>query len=253
MVHVASFARTVWFARVGLIIVFCFTGCATKPAPGPSRAPGHYWSAGATTGGAGYAMHSGPWMPKQRSPAFHARPDRMRPGARSLQIVSGSTCLSWLQGYGIAYEPLGARRGIDTPVRVLGPIAGVDYYRVDHEKLVCDCRLAVALYWISNELRALGVTRVRHSGAYAYRNTRSGRLSLHARGLAIDIHEIELENVVLSIEDDFRAGLPEHGCRATPLNWLACRLERLDLFRELLTPDDNRDHRDHLHLAIAPS
>jgi hypothetical protein len=35
------------------------------------------------------------------------------------------------------------------------------------------------------------------------------------------------------------------------LNRLACRFAQLRLFQELLTPDSNADHRDHLHFAIA--
>jgi hypothetical protein len=44
-----------------------------------------------------------------------------------------------------------------------------------------------------------------------------------------------------------------NGCvdEAPVLNRLACRLSQLRLFQELLTPDSNADHRDHLHLAIA--
>jgi len=51
---------------------------------------------------------------------------------------------------------------------------------------------------------------------------------------------------------DFAKGLP-NGCaeEAPLLNRLACRLSQLRLFQELLTPDSNADHHDHLHIAIA--
>ncbi len=34
------------------------------------------------------------------------------------------------------------------------------------------------------------------------------------------------------------------------LRQLACRLKLHDAFRVIITPDDDRDHRDHLHLEV---
>lgn len=183
-----------------------------------------------------------------------ARPvRRSHRGQRSLTIPPGAHCLSWLDRYGVRYRPLGAKAGMVTPVAVSGPIGGVDYVSAGKSSVVGDCRLIVALQWIAPELRALGVRTVRHSGAYVYRTTRKGRLSLHALGLAIDLHAVEIAGQKQDVKHDYKVGMRD-GCRgrAPALNHLACWLDTSGLFQELLTPDDNRDHHDHLHLAIAP-
>jgi hypothetical protein len=118
---------------------------------------------------------------------------------------------------------------------------------------LADCRLVVALYWSSFDLAALGVRELRYSGAYVYRNTRQGKPSLHARGLAIDVHAALVGRDVLTIERDFQRGLPDGCAPSSPLlNQVACRLRARELFRQLLTPDTNADHHDHLHLGVAP-
>ena len=81
---------------------------------------------------------------------------------------------------------------------------------------------------------------------------RVGRLSLHAYGLALDVHEVTADGKSFVVARDFARGL-SNGCAADApvLNRLACRFAQLRLFQELLTPDSNADHRDHLHFAIA--
>ena len=119
--------------------------------------------------------------------------------------------------------------------------------------LVADCRLALALYRVAPVLRDLGVSSMRFSGAYSYRMSRVGRLSLHAYGLAIDVHEMVVNAGRVAVERDFAPGLA-YGCagESPALNRVACQLKATGLFQELLTPDYNADHRNHFHLAIAP-
>ena len=118
--------------------------------------------------------------------------------------------------------------------------------------MVTDCRLALALTKIGPELRSMGITAIRYSGAYSYRMAKVGRLSLHAYGLALDVHEVTADGQSFVVARDFRRGL-SNGCAgdAPLLNRLACRFSQLRLFQELLTPDSNYDHHDHLHIAIA--
>lgn len=172
---------------------------------------------------------------------------------QSLRIPGGQKCLGWLDRLGIEYEQLSPRPGVDTPVDVEGPIAGVRYVSQGHERVIADCRLILALDWIGPELRAEGITEVQHSGAYVYRTQKSGRPSLHARGLAIDVHALKYPRERAVVEKDFERGLGD-GCEpdAPRLNHLTCQLRRLDLFQELITPDHNADHHDHVHLAISP-
>ncbi|HET9933132.1 MAG TPA: extensin family protein, partial [Polyangiaceae bacterium] len=120
--------------------------------------------------------------------------------------------------------------------------------------LVADCRFALVLAEIGPVLRRNGVRVVEFSNSHAYRNTHFGKLSLHANGLALDLHRIQVEEGdALSVQEDFRRRLGARGCRedAPALNRLACELRATGLFSELLTPDYNADHRDHFHLGIA--
>lgn len=188
-----------------------------------------------------------------------SRPNEASPraydaGAReSLRIPGGTRCLELLEELGIQHRRLEPTRGMQTPVAVTGPIGAVRYVSQGRPTLVCDCRLALALHWSATVLSDFGVSEVAHLGAYAYRTTRSGRLSLHARGLALDVAALRVHDRRLTVVTDFARGLGD-GCRqgAPTLNQVACRLRRLRLFRELITPDHDRDHHDHLHLAIVP-
>jgi len=181
--------------------------------------------------------------PEQPMPAGYA-------GAR---IPGGERCVAELDRLGIAYGRLESVKGVTTPIRITGPIGGIRYKAVAGLPFVSDCRLAVALFWSSPDLTALGIQELRYSGVYVDRTTRRGKPSLHARGLAIDLHAAQIGGQVLSVKHDFRRGLAD-GCAAgnPALNQLACRLRTRGLFKQLLTPDTNADHHDHLHLGVAP-
>lgn len=170
----------------------------------------------------------------------------------SATIPDGQGCLNELARLGVAFHTTEQLRGVTTPIVVNGPLNGISYRGLGGAQLICDCRLAVALHWIGDELRAAGVTEAWYSGAYAYRMARVGRLSLHAWGLAIDVHKMTLGGASLSLQADYERGTPELCASERPLNRVACRLKALGLFRELLTPDTDADHYDHFHLSIAP-
>lgn len=172
---------------------------------------------------------------------------------RSQRIPGGEKCLSWLPRLGIRHERLPPRPGVATPVAVHGPIGGVEYRTLGESQVVADCRLILALDWIGPSLREFGISEVRHSGAYVYRTQRSGRKSLHASGLAIDLHAFVGPGGPAVVESDFARGLGD-GCEAgaPELNRLVCELRRLRVFRELITPDHDHDHHDHVHVAISP-
>jgi hypothetical protein len=180
------------------------------------------------------------------------RPRPLTPDVIASEFPSGDECLSQLRSSGVAFQLVSEKRGVATPVAIDGPIGGVRYWTLGAGPMVSDCRLALALAKVAPELRALGISAMRFSGAYSYRMAKVGRLSLHAYGLAIDVHEVTADGKSYVVARDFAKGLP-NGCAvdAPLLNRLACRLQQLRLFQELLTPDSNADHHDHLHIAIA--
>ena len=180
------------------------------------------------------------------------RPRPLAPEIIAAEFPAGDECLERLRGAGVAFNLVSDKRGVETPIALGGPIGGVRYWTVGAGPMVSDCRLALALAKLAPELRALGISAMRFSGAYSYRMARVGRLSLHAYGLALDVHEVTAYGTSHVVARDFAKGLP-NGCAsdAPLLNRLACRLAQLRMFQELLTPDSNADHHDHLHLAIA--
>lgn len=180
------------------------------------------------------------------------RPRPLAPELIAAEFPSGDACLGELRSAGVQFQVVSEKRGVATPVALEGPIGGVRYWTVGAGPMVSDCRLALALAKVAPELRGLGITAMRFSGAYSYRMARVGRLSLHAYGLALDVHEVTADGKSYVVARDFAKGLP-NGCaeNAPLLNHLACRLAQLRLFQELLTPDSNADHHDHLHIAIA--
>lgn len=180
------------------------------------------------------------------------RPRPLPPELIATEFPAGDACLSQLRAAGVPFQALDDKRGVQTPVAIEGPIGGVRYWTVGAGPMVSDCRLALALARVAPELRGLGISAIRFSGAYSYRMARVGRLSLHAYGLALDVHEVTADGKSYVVARDFRRGLT-NGCAddAPLLNRLSCRFSQLRLFQELLTPDSNADHRDHLHVALA--
>lgn len=180
------------------------------------------------------------------------RPRPLAPELIAAEFPSGDACLSELRSVGVPFQVVADKRGVATPIALEGPIGGVRYWTVGAGPMVSDCRLALALAKIAPELRGLGISAMRFSGAYSYRMAKVGRLSLHAYGLALDVHEVTADGKSYVVAKDFARGL-SNGCAADAplLNRLACRFAQLRLFQELLTPDSNADHRDHLHVAIA--
>jgi hypothetical protein len=183
-------------------------------------------------------------MPRRALPPLPLPPPRV-----TVALPGGETCLARLTQAGVAFRPFEATRGIETPIVIEGPIGGIRYHSA-FGPMVCDCRFALALATAGPALSALGVSEMRFSGAYSYRMSKVGRLSLHAYGLALDVHEIVVDGRTLIVERHFARGI---GCGAGPaLNHVACKLRDLGLFRELLTPDYNADHNNHFHLGVAP-
>ncbi len=261
------------------VLVALFSGCAHEA--GEAQAPANGWAAGWVLPAGNYAFPpktlpriaetepshptrgNTPTPPPIMSPLRFAaapgvptyadgRPRPLTPELIAAEFPGGDDCLSDLRAAGVAFNPVSDKRGVATPIAIDGPIGGVRYWTIGAGPMVSDCRLALALAKVAPELRSLGISAMRFSGAYSYRMAKVGRLSLHAYGLAIDVHEVTADGKSYVVARDFQKGLP-NGCAADAplLNRLACRLAQLRLFQELLTPDSNADHHDHLHIAIA--
>ena len=180
-------------------------------------------------------------------------------------------CLRVLRSARIPYVTIGPVPGIRTPVHIIGRIRGIELSPRAGRPAVMDCEMARALTHLAPVFRELGITTLSFSGAYDYRTRRgSQRLSAHAFGLAIDVHHVESGAGRLDVKRDYprnalrwktAEGAPRGlaTCLGNPgreegriLRSLACQLKLHPSVRVLLTPDDNADHRDHLHIETFP-
>ncbi len=173
-------------------------------------------------------------------------------GQRPPPAEEGTLCLARLDQAGVTYtiaaQPAGADHCIvETPVRVSA--AGIAWSRPG----VVSCAFALELDAFAREdVAPLALARfgervrlLRHFGTYACRREsgNGGRWSTHASGRAIDIAGVELaDGSLISVERDWHGG----GAKSRFLHELARRACRR--FSVVLTPDSDRDHRDHIHL-----
>jgi hypothetical protein len=177
------------------------------------------------------------------------------PPPAPLRGIAGE-CLARLDRAGISYAPavLPASDGacaVEAPVRVSA--AGVPW----NEPAVVSCGFALTLdAFLREEAMPLAkaefgqpITRLRHFGTYACRRESGNatRWSEHAAGRAIDIAGFELaDGTTISVERDWHAT----SGKSRFLHALARRACRR--FSVVLTPDSDRDHRNHIHLDTGP-
>jgi hypothetical protein len=189
-----------------------------------------------------------------RSPARSAKPKKFPnmpagwtwPPSPEMR-EAGERCLERLKGASVQFEPGPEKPRIVTPVVVPSwTFGGVKLVPLTGRRpLVVDCHLAEALAVAGGpDLAALGVTEIRFTSLYEYRNVKRRRvLSRHAVGLAIDIFEIVTKDgVVRRVPRHYRAadGFLKSVERA---------LRKSPLFRSPLTPgNEPRGHWDHFHL-----
>lgn len=181
--------------------------------------------------------------------------DVPRPRTRNelRSVLPGSNdCLARLAEHSLRFRTLDREMGVKTPIVVEGPIEGIRFDSVSGP-LVADCRLVLALALVAPTLTAYGVSDVRFSGAYVYRLSNKHRVSLHAYGLAIDLHGFTRLGTHYEVQHDFHKGIGVTTAGDAPIaNGFASRLRMSGLFHEYLTPDDNADHHDHLHVGVSP-
>ena len=190
------------------------------------------------------------------------------PSGRAIGGLEAELCLDVLRSHHVPFSRLeGADlEGVGIPIRLDGPLAGIEIRSRGgsdvHE--IMDCRLAVALLAWAPALRARGVRRVLHYSTYrpGARIARSGHVSGHAKGLAIDLATLELADGssldVLSGWEARERGQPpcegevEEGERSAELRRMVCAAASEDLFQVVLTPHYDRAHGNHVHLEVVP-
>ncbi len=164
-------------------------------------------------------------------------------------------CLAQLDRLGVHYEIAAQPAGgvpacfVADPVRVTA--ATIPWSR----PALASCEFVLAFDRFETEaLRPLArryfsedVKLIEHFGTYDCRTTETGRPSEHARGLAMDLAGVELaDGRQILVEKDWH----RHDSRGRFLHALATAACRY--FNEVLDPDSDRDHWNHIHLDLGP-
>src|SRR5450432_195340 len=186
--------------------------------------------------------------------------------------VPGRICLANLSGRHVDFAEAPPTKGVRTPIRLaganLGPLRLVMRDRAPGGLMpVMDCELARALLDAAPLFQTAGFRDLIFSGIYQYRTRRrSTKLSEHAHGLAIDVHQFgTADGKIFDVARDFEVsvgawsqteptacvGSPERP-EARVLRTLACGLRASSAFREIITADDNSDHDNHFHIEAFP-
>ncbi len=183
-----------------------------------------------------------------------------------------SECLRELDRRKVPYKRIDAVKQVDTPIRLTGPLHGVDFkltYRAPPDVAepyasILDCRLGVALDDLAAIVAERGITSVEYMSMYRQRGVgwvKPGRR--HPAGLAIDIAVLHRKDgAVFSVLRDW-AGVPgaktcgDHAAKprkdtegARLLRDVVCELDRKKSFNLLLTPHYDWGHRDHFHFEV---
>jgi len=182
--------------------------------------------------------------------------------------VSTAACARHLRRARVDFAPYDGRGAdaVEQPITLDGPVRSIPFRSGGRTAWsdALDCRLALALVAWSDTLREAGVTAVRHYSMLrpGARVRSSGKVSGHARGLAIDVAKLRFaDDRVLEVETHWPT---QHGappCDAPPeasgddaatLTRLLCQPVAEGLFQMLISPNHDRAHHNHVHLELVP-
>jgi hypothetical protein len=162
-------------------------------------------------------------------------------------------CLAEIDKLGVQYkvEPMGASAGpncqIANPIRVSA--ATIPFSR----PAVANCAFVLEFDKFEREIirplakRTFGhdLKTIIHFGAYNCRSTRAGHESEHAHGMAMDVAGFELtDGTMVSVKQEWN----QRGKKRDFLRAVASKA--CSYFNEVLDPDSDRDHLDHIHLDL---
>ena len=149
----------------------------------------------------------------------------------------GTKCLSNLRAYTEDFKVLGTFSERDCIVKNAVRINSYKNSKLSGP-VTFSCPMAVRFGEYLEELKANKIT---HNGSYNCRHiSNSVMLSEHSYGTAIDVTQIDNASV-LNDWNKITAG----GKKIRKSYELACKY-----FSNILSPDSNKAHRDHLHLDI---
>lgn len=194
----------------------------------------------------------------------------MSPAYRYGQL-SQDECEAELTERGIGFVREAAR-GVLAPVRLTGPIRGVqfrtdlrDAARATSPWEIADCRLVLALDDFAEILNSHDIVEVRHYSMWrppAESWPEEKIATRHPGALALDAGRfIAKDGTVLDVDKDFHGAIGAKTCgdgaaprpattEALALRAILCEAAERRLFNVMLTPNYNRPHKNHFHLEV---
>ena len=181
---------------------------------------------------------------------------------------TAAQCHAALRRAGVHFVaiPREAAPGVRFPIRLTGPIHGVEFAPLDPSATyeILDCRLAIALLEWTSDLNRAGVKRVQYFSMYrpGARIAGNGAVSGHAHGMAIDAARFTTRRgVEVDVLEDWEGR--RHGQDPCPirtdesgssrlLRGVTCAAADRKLFQVVLTPHYNKAHENHVHLELKP-
>jgi hypothetical protein len=199
-------------------------------------------------------------------------PEVERTAAFRYAELPQSECFRELDRRKVPYKRIAPVRQVDAPIRLTGPIHGVEFaltYRPGPDlpeplAAILDCRLGIALDDLATVLAERDIVKVEYMSMYRRRGVgwiKPGRR--HPAGLAIDVAVLHRKDEkVFSVLRDWhgypgaktcgeKAAKPRKDTEgARLLRDIVCELDRKKSFNLLLTPHYDWGHRDHFHMEV---
>jgi len=204
-----------------------------------------------------------------------ATPDEIaRSAAYRYGSLSSAACEAELDARKVPYtrEHTAGARGITTPVRLTGPLHGVEFrtnlpaaQRATTPWELADCRLVLALDDFAEILAAHDIVEVRHYSMHRLvpKGWPEGKpTKQHMAGNAIDAARfIARDGSYLDVDQHWHGAIGDATCgdKAAPhpatrealaLRSILCEAVSRRLFNVVLTPNFNRPHKNHFHLEV---
>jgi hypothetical protein len=187
--------------------------------------------------------------------------------------LPGDACLKELDRRHFPYRRIDATKQVDTPLRLTGPVHGVDFKlsaRAEKDPdatssaAIFDCRLALAIDDLASVLEARGFVKAEYLSMYRTKGVgfvKPGKR--HPAGLAIDLATItRKDGKTFSVYADWHGRVGSKTCGdgaskptkdtegAEVLRDIVCELADKGSFNLLLTPHYDWGHRDHFHMEV---
>lgn len=198
------------------------------------------------------------------------------PQATRYASLQRASCEAELGKRRIAFERVGEARGVIAPLRLKGPIGGIEFHsmlplaqRKTSPYEIYDCRLVLALDDWARILARHDVVEVVHYSVYRpppARQVLNGPGRRHSGALAIDAAIFKTrDGKTINVEKDFHGRIGGKPCagrtggatknvglpaEAVTLREIVCEAADAQLFNVMLTPDYNWPHRNHFHLEV---